>query len=169
MKKLAWSAGFVVFAAVAAGDAGCSITVDSGGDSGTDFPGDDAGGQTEASTGDDAGAQPETGSADDGGVCAVGVDTGNAACDACVESSCCDALIRCDGEPAADDAGATDCEEFISCYNDCLVPPAGSGEDAGTPSDCKALCSSGHTTQGAADFQAVETCLTTNCASQCPH
>jgi hypothetical protein len=159
MKRLAWSAGFVVLAVVAAGDSGCSITVDTGDDGGTVVvpPGDDEG-QAEASAPEDAGAT------DDGGTCAVGVDSGNAACDACIESSCCGALVACDGEPI-DDAGETgtmtDCEEIIGCYNDCIVPPADSGEAPGSPGDCTQLCSNGHTQQGATDFKTLQMCLAT--------
>jgi hypothetical protein len=166
MKKLARSAGFVVLAVVAAGDSACTITVDTGDDAGTVVPpGDERDeAQVEASTPEDDSAT------DDGGTCAVGVDSGNAACDACVESSCCGALVACDGEPL-DPAGAgtmTDCEEIIACYNDCIVPPAGSGEAPGSQADCTQLCSNGHTQQSATDFQSLQMCLATSCTSACP-
>ena len=164
MKELVWSAGFVVLGAVVAGSSACTITVDSGDDAATVGPtgDDDSGPQVEASAPDDAGA------VEAGGVCAIGVDSGNASCDACIESSCCGALVACDGEPIDDAGTMTDCEEISSCYNDCIVPPADSGVAPGTPGDCTQLCSTGHTQQGATDFEMLQMCIATSCTSSCP-
>ncbi len=168
MKKLAWSAGFAVFAAVAGAGSACTVTTDNGDGGGTGVVApDDAGGQPDATTQEDTGTTTSAEAAtDDGGSCSLGVDTGNPACDSCVESSCCDTLVACD-TGAASNSTASECEDIASCYGDCLFPPADSGQTMGTPSDCSSLCSTSHSTQSVTAFTNLQNCITTGCATQC--
>jgi hypothetical protein len=163
MSKVAWSRA-VVFLVAATGlaDSACTVSVtgDDGGAGGQPAGDGDAAAQPEAS-GDDGGETPDSSTA-----CAIGVSTGSAACDDCIDSNCCSAVVACDGETKTN-ADSTDCEEIDSCYGDCLSPPVDSGVTPGTASDCATLCSGTHTMQGQTDFNALQSCTQTSCASQC--
>jgi hypothetical protein len=94
------------------------------------------------------------------------VPDGSDACDMCALTSCCSEEDTCQSEPGTD-GGSTDCEDIFSCVQDCLAPPADSGVDAGTLSDCTTTCGAGHTATGVADFTMLSSCLAANCTSQC--
>jgi hypothetical protein len=171
MKRFAWSPALVIalLGAIAVPDSACTLVV--GGDDGGNPLTDDSGSaQDVATTGDtgtqvdtgvqaDTGTQPDAGAqaeAGDGGSCSVTVDTGSAACDQCVDSSCCAQLVMCDGEVT--DASTTECEDIASCYSDCMSPPATSGVDAGSPAECSTECIMGHSTQSQTDFLRLTAC-----------
>jgi hypothetical protein len=177
MKKIAWSAGFVILGALAAADSACTVTVN--GDDGGNPPTDDGGGAVETSTGIDTGTQPDVGttvdtgapdvnSANDSGTGSDGpVCTPTTAdpCEVCVSSHCCAESTACGSGPAVDDAGLSDCEEIVDCYQGptgCTTPD--SGFDAG---ECTTVCEAGHTTQGQADFAALFNCTAQHCATEC--
>jgi hypothetical protein len=143
-----------------------STTVNNGG------TGDDAStadtGTPEADSGTDTGTTDGSSVVTEGGDAGIVCDVpdGSDSCDTCALTSCCGAENACQSE-AANDSGTTDCEDIFSCVQDCLAPPADSGVDAGTLSDCASSCSASHTTQGTTDFGALSTCLASNCATQC--
>ena len=142
-------------------------------------------------TGDDAStddgatsAEPDTGTPDtgtpatDGPATVVPTDGGDGGivcdttgvtdtCDLCALQSCCDAENQCQNVEATGDAGTTECQDIFSCVQDCIVPPADSGVDAGDLSDCTTLCATGHGAQSMTDFTALSTCLATSCTTQC--
>jgi hypothetical protein len=72
----------------------------------------------------------------------------------------------CESEPL-NDAGTTDCAEIVSCYDDCVAPPADSGIAGMPPAVCTTECESGHDAQGIADFNALIGCGTVPCATEC--
>jgi hypothetical protein len=161
MSKVAWSSAVVfLVAALGTTSSGCTVTITGDDGGGVGPTGDDEDAAQPDASGDDAGQTP------DGSTCSVGVTTGSTACDDCIESSCCDAVVTCDSEPTSGGA-MTDCEEIDSCYGDCLSPPAGSGVAPDSATECAMLCATGHTPNGNTDFTALQSCTSANCASQC--
>ena len=102
---------------------------------------------------------PEAGS-DAGAEAGCDITASNDACDMCAAASCCPQEDTCLGE-ALDDSGTTECAEIFSCVTDCA------SMDAGTFESCSSACSEGHPGQPTTDFNALATCLTTNCSTQC--
>ncbi len=78
-----------------------------------------------------------------GGVCG-GVTSGDAACDACLGTTCCGDVTAC-----IDDA---DCRDFMSCLEGC-------GD-----TKCENACQATHPA-GAAELGALSTCVSDNCAA----
>ena len=89
---------------------------------------------------------PGPGPAPDPGGASCGLTSGDAACDTCLNASCCTQTTTC-----VDDA---DCVALVRCYDACA-------DDA-----CAAACDSGHP-GGLSKLDAVSTCAETTCKSQC--
>ena len=94
------------------------------------------------------------------------IPDGSDACDSCVLTNCCAEETTCQDEPA-NDAGSTDCVDIFSCVQDCIAPPADSGVDAGSLTDCSTACVAGHTTTGMTDFATLSACLVNSCSTMC--
>jgi hypothetical protein len=173
------NAGSTLYCCVsnAGADSGSDVGVDAGGDVASEG-GADASNDALASDGaNDAAASDggndalvdagfETG---DGGTCAIGADTGSPSCDQCVDSACCTALVAC-GTPddaGSDDAGASACEQLLQCTLDCLAGNPDAGLDAGSLSDCQAICNPSYTLTEQQNANALIQCQATNCAPQC--
>jgi hypothetical protein len=145
--------------------AGCTTTVTSGNPDGA--IGDDGAiiGDDGAVTVDDGGAEAatEAGVGDTGATCGIGVATGTAACDTCIEASCCTALTTCDtpDDAGVDDAGSSSCEQLVACIDDVNASDPDGGADAGD------ICNASY----AADVQAKAAgffgCIATSCATPC--
>ena len=76
------------------------------------------------------------------------LQTGVAACDTCLDNSCCSQALTC--------SNSTACMAYLDCLqtNNC------------TTQACANTCSTQHP-GGAAPYAALNTCLSTNCASPC--
>lgn len=177
MKKIAWSAGFVILAAIGAADSACTVTVN--GDDGGNLPTDDGGTAQDTSTGSDTGTQAETGTqADagtdtgsqvetsapaDSGVCASQIDTGSVPCDQCIESMCCSQLDACAtaDDAGVDDAGASACARLTQCVFDWVAA------DAGSLASGEATCGPSYTQTEQTQSHALITCIYGSCAAQC--
>ncbi len=124
------------------------------------------------STGDDASGQSDTGAGagPDGGMCAVTADTGVAACDQCVNSTCCAALVACGSldDAGADDAGASACEQLLKCTLDCVAGNPDAGLMPGTLTSCQMLCNPSYSSSEQANATGLLQCLTTACGQACP-
>jgi hypothetical protein len=187
MKQLSWSLSLVIVGTIAAVDSACTVTVNSGDDggnpangTGSDATASDTGalpneaGPDMGSSSDGGSSIEDTGSGDDGGCSSslVTGDGGNPSCDQCRTAACCTPLNACLGEPLLD-SGVTDCESLISCFNDCISPPADSGVAPGTLASCTMDCEGpdggdAHSAQAKMDFQALSTCIANAmCASVC--
>jgi hypothetical protein len=183
MKNLAWFSGFVFLGGVALADSGCTVTVNNGDDGGLESSTDDSGGGgQDTSTAVDTGTQVDTGAMVDTGGPEVNADgpsdsgtgsdgastcapTTSDPCEVCAASNCCAESTACSSGPPADDAGLTDCEEIVDCYQGptgCTNPD--SGFDAG---ECVTVCQAGHTSTGQAQFVALFNCTAQHCAQQC--
>jgi hypothetical protein len=175
MKKIAWSTGFVILAAVAAADSACTVTVNNG-DDGGNFATDDGGNAQETSTGTDTGTQPDAGldtgsqvdtgaTADgsDSGMCPTAIDTGSAPCDQCIESLCCSQLDACAtaDDAGLDDAGASACARLTQCVFDWVAA------DAGSVSSGEASCGPAYSQTEQTQSHALITCLYGSCATLC--
>jgi hypothetical protein len=171
MRITSWSIilGIVGVSAIAV--SACTATVN-GGSTGDDggTPTDDS--STSTDSGTDTGTPGTDGSTivvtDASGDAGIVCDTTGITdtCDLCALNSCCQAEDTCQSEPT--DATTTDCQDIFTCVQDCIVPSADSGLDAGLSlDDCTSACSASHTTQGVADFAALSSCLATNCSTQC--
>jgi hypothetical protein len=140
MNKLALPASLMIAGAIAATDSACTITVNNNDDGGgaqgpNDLGGSDA---TAADTGTqsdsaqdspaDAGMQADAAAATEAGTCSVGIDTGIAACDQCIEAACCQQWVTCATPDGAgvDDAGASACVQLTQCVQDWVAADAGS-------------------------------------------
>jgi hypothetical protein len=71
----------------------------------------------------------------------------SSACNSCIESKC--------GSQTS--AVESDCGAYISCYDGCQC----------SDNSCLSGCQSKITGQCTTDYQAIVSCLTSNCASQC--
>lgn len=128
---------------------------------------DDSSTTIDTSTTDDSSTTPDAMDETDAGP-AIGVDTGNPACDTCIDSNCSSQLAACD---VPDDAGVTDnltaCEHLVECLFACLYPSADSGQSAGTLSDCQDLCGSNYSATAVATAGLLTQCATSECANAC--
>jgi hypothetical protein len=173
MNKLALSASLMIVGAIAAGDSACTITVnndDGGGAQGTNDSGgldataDDTGMQSDTAKDGpaDAGTQGEAAAMTDAGTCPVGIDTGIAACDQCIEAACCQQWVTC-GTPddaGVDDAGASACVQLTQCVQDWVAA------DAGTLSSGEASCGPAYS-QSARDASHAFLACKQGCSMQC--
>jgi hypothetical protein len=88
-------------------------------------------------------------------------------CNTCMAVKCCGQTTACfmNGGPNADDAGHSDCRQLFDCYGSCL-------DDAGMADPvCQMACTLAHGDVDGGTYalaNAVDTCRTTNCATQCP-
>jgi hypothetical protein len=138
-------------------DDGGVTSDDSGstGDTGTTTPTPDGGGTVTPEAGGDGGVVCDTSGTTD-------------ACELCSLQSCCAEENQCQNGEPVDDAGMTECQGIFTCVQDLIAPPADSGVDAGTTfSDAATTCSMGHMANATADFNALSTCLTSKCSTQC--
>jgi hypothetical protein len=139
--------------------------------------GDDGG-----TTGDSAATSDDTGTTtptpdgatvtpvDSGGDGAVVCDTSGTtdACELCSLQSCCAEENQCQNVEMTGDGGTTECQDIFLCVQDLITPPADSGVDAGMSlSDATTTCAAGHSSTATTDFNALSTCLTSKCATQC--
>jgi hypothetical protein len=169
--------GIVGVSAVAV--AGC--TVNTTNNNGTGDAGDDASTTDDATTGTsepdaatDTGTTPATDGStpvvadagDSGGSCAVALDTGSADCDSCVATSCCTQLTSCDtpDDAGVNDAGASACEQLITCIND-FNTSTDAGVDAGAG---ESACNTAYTPTEVTTGAALLTCIRGTCGTQCP-
>jgi hypothetical protein len=132
--------------------------VDDSGTTDTGTPEMDTGTTTPVSDASDAGEAAA--------MCSVGLDTGAAACDSCVDSSCCTPLTTCvtPDDAGTDDAGNSACLQLLFCINDVNVS-SDAGVDSGSG---ETFCNSNYSASEQAAAQAVLTCIRTSCAAQCP-
>jgi hypothetical protein len=98
--------------------------------------------------------------------CSVALDTGVAACDSCVGSSCCTPLTTCAApdDAGTDDAGNSACLQLLFCIND-INNTSDAGVDSGAG---ETACNSSYSASEQAATQAVLSCIRTSCAAQCP-
>ncbi len=80
------------------------------------------------------------------GACGGTVTSGSATCDACLDASCCTDVTSCTSD--------ADCRDFMSCTDAC------------TDAACAASCQTAHPA-GAAELDALTTCVTSSCGSSC--
>ncbi|HLK37703.1 MAG TPA: hypothetical protein VKU41_13175 [Polyangiaceae bacterium] len=112
----------------------------------------------------------QTGTASDAGsACGVGVSSGSATCDSCLESTCCGALTACDtpDDGGVNDAGMSQCEALVGCILDCVAGNADAGIAAGTTSSCESVCNPTYSASEQASAQALLACETSNCSAAC--
>jgi hypothetical protein len=98
--------------------------------------------------------------------CSLALDTGVAACDTCVGSSCCTPLTNCatPDDAGSDDAGNSACLQLLFCIND-----INNSSDAGVDSGAgETACNSSYSASEQAAAQAVLSCIRASCAAQCP-
>jgi len=109
------------------------------------------------------------GSSEAGASCKVGVSSGSAACDTCVDNACCNQLTACDtpDDAGTDSSGQSACERLIGCLLDCMVGNPDAGVDAGSPAECQTLCNPSYTMSEQQAAQAVMSCEMTSCGSLC--
>ncbi|MDP9001450.1 MAG: hypothetical protein M3O46_15220 [Myxococcota bacterium] len=180
MKRLGWSAAFVITGWMVIANPGCTVVVDNGPppatDSGdgassvtTDGSGSGSGSSGGSSGGDtgtrpDAGNQPDASPSVDSGMCPVGIDTSVAACDQCIETMCCAQWVTCTtpDDAGVDDAGRSQCVQLVECAL------AWAASDAGTVSDGETVCGSSYTQSERDTAHAFLTCKQGPCATQCP-
>lgn len=100
----------------------------------------------------DSGVDEDTGVQQDTGVmCMRTIEYGTPMCDTCMENSCCKEDNACGNSQA--------CGDFITCVSDCF-------SDGGNPNQCMTDCGNQYP-QGATLFNAVDSCLQTNCGNDC--
>ncbi len=174
MRITSWYVTLGIVGASAIGAVACTSTTtvnNTGDDASTD---DGSTTSTEDSGTTDTGTTPAT----DGSTLVVTDAAGDAGvvcdttgitdmCDLCAAQSCCSEENQCQNVEATGDSGTTECEDVFSCVQDCLAPPADSGIDGGTLTDCSSTCSAGHSATATTDFTALSTCLASMCATQC--
>ena len=152
-RVLSLASGVVLGAMVGAA---CTVTTSSGDDAG--LFGDSGTGADTSTTGD-SGSGGDTGSGSctarsgvyaDGG--ADPIDFGSAACNSCMDQSCCTAVGNCFEDPTGQ------CQEF----EDCLNPTVDAGDDGGFQQTCQELYPS------SVDLHnAWANCMQTSCNTQC--
>jgi hypothetical protein len=116
--------GLVCISSVIATGCSSSSTTDTGTgeDSGTTPPDEDAG---DSATAAETSTPTPDGGTDEAGTCGVAPSTGTAACDTCLETSCCSALETCFGTSTTT---TTACQMLVQCVQD-----AETGNDAAAP------------------------------------
>jgi hypothetical protein len=143
------------FFACSASDSGSSpgTAADSGPDVVLDAPGDTSGDAADGSP-SDAGSDVSDASA-----CTLSkpYSSKNAACNACVEQHCCDAVNACYADLDCDDG-------YVNCILACALLPDDAG-DAGLAA-CVADCDSQYP-QGKQEYEAAVGCADTQCTSEC--
>jgi hypothetical protein len=142
----------------------CCASIDAGSNGAIDA------GSTGAVDGGGTGAVDAGGTGNaDAGACTVGATTGSAACDQCLSTQCCNALVACDTPDSAgvNDAGASACEQLLSCILDCVAGNADAGVAPGTLSQCQMICDPIYTSTEQQSANAVLSCETSSCASMC--
>jgi hypothetical protein len=170
MKLHSWSVVLGILGVSALAVAACS----SSSSPATTTPGEDA------STPEPDSGTPDTGTiapdasdgatvvsdAGDAGSCSIGLDTGDATCNTCVETSCCTQLTTCDvtDDAGANDAGFSACEQLLACINDVNSTTDGGGEAGAGETACDGTYEQSEQTNA----EAVLTCIRTSCATQCP-
>lgn len=144
---------------------GCSVnsTTSSDTDGG---PSSSSGG---SSSGGSSSGGSSSGSTSDGGGDAGATCQGNDkqtftfpdACQACLESKCCDKLKACYNQDPGD-AGDVDCNTYSSCISDCNAKPEGAEQDA-----CYEVCDNATNNAITAAYEILTNCGNTNCATEC--
>jgi hypothetical protein len=141
-----------------AGAVGMSMAACSSSSSGGTGPGDDGGQQDQVTN--DTKPPNDVVSNDvvndntpppDGGTC-TGMFSGNPTCDMCLNTSCCAELTACKADQ--------ECLALVSCVNACVG-------DGGTLASCAGPCSADASSTALQEGVAVQTCLGTNCSTQC--
>jgi hypothetical protein len=154
---------------------GCTTTINNSGtgddasttDGSTGTPEPDAATDTGTTTPTPEGSTTVVADAGDaGGSCSVALDTGSADCDSCVATSCCTQLTSCDtpDDAGVNDAGASACEQLISCIND-YNTSTDAGIDAGAG---ESACNMSYTASEQSTAEALLTCIRGTCGTQCP-
>jgi hypothetical protein len=138
MRELKWHVAIAAIAIALAGcDAGSTFAP------GTADLGVDA--TADAAAGDDSGGGAEDAASDHiGFICGYG--SKNAACEACIESSCCAEDLAC--------VGSADCTAVEDCFAGC------------TTDKCTSDCIDAHCT-GTEQYQAYHACVANKCRSAC--
>jgi hypothetical protein len=96
---------------------------------------------------------------------ATSPNTSSPCCDECIEDCCAPAWCTCSGDSGFDDAGQpTGCFAFVACVQICLVPPADSGVDGGTPMTCAQQCGASYSTGQVQEGSQLLSCISINCA-----
>jgi hypothetical protein len=155
MTKLFGYLGAASFAALCS-MAACTVSSTSdvsGVDAGTS---DGSAARDSASTSD--AASDAASDAGDGGSCTLAFSIGEAACDSCMGTNCCDAVNGC--------ATNAECSALNSCYDACVSTDSGSADAGGELTACFDACDTAHP-NGTATFDAINNCLQTNCSAQC--
>lgn len=81
------------------------------------------------------------------------------ACQACLDTKCCDKLKACYGQDPGD-AGDVDCNTYSSCISDCNA--------AATPEDsCYDACDNATNQAIKTSYDILTQCADTNCATEC--
>ena len=134
-------------------------------------PGLNCGNGTQSGTTTEYCCLPPAGDAgvEGGSSCKVGVSSGNAACDTCIDNSCCTPLTTCDtpDDAGTDSSGLTACERLVTCLLDCMAGNPDAGVDAGSAADCQSLCNPSYSASEQSSAQAVMTCEMSSCATAC--
>jgi hypothetical protein len=82
-------------------------------------------------------------------------------CQACLDTKCCSELTACYTIPSDEATGKVDCNDYDSCIDECSTK--GDDQLEACYQDCDDVAATG--VQDA--YEAIETCGTTNCATEC--
>ncbi|MEO8796317.1 MAG: hypothetical protein ABI551_00400 [Polyangiaceae bacterium] len=163
LRILALASGVIL----AAGAAACTVTTSNDGDAGDLF--DDAGNASDTGTTPNDAGTADTGvvdnpacrdlTLDDGGVEQITFDTTGAACNTCMDNSCCALMEAC----FQDTTGQ--CQQLETCLSSCTSDPK--------PAECQQTCGDAFKTDAGTNptgdlHNAWSKCEQTNCASACP-
>ncbi len=149
------SAGFLVLACTVTSTTNAPDTTDAGTSSGD-------GGKSDTGSSGSSGSSGDSGGTDASSCKVTSITFGAAACDACVESSCCDAVNAC--------FTVKDCQDLDKCIEDCVTADAGpseGGADAGDPvKQCVQDCAAAHPSSASA-WQKALSCVVQSCRTPC--